>query len=223
MRSKNFAHKIWRKFPDRVRTPVDIMRRCARWKAAGVIFVHVPKAAGVSVSRAIYGRPLGHFFAKDIRRVCPETYASLPVFGVVRHPIDRLYSAYRFSISGGTRDMRVENPEVYQSDSFTSFEKFVCEWLPKQNFNEVDVVFKPQHFYLCDGDKIIVNKVIKLEHLIEGMRELSTLIGQEIVLGHHNKSPELPIEIASAETLSVIKQIYKQDFDLFSYSLEKYR
>lgn len=64
---KDIAFRIWRTLPDSVRVPLDILRRCPRWKATGVIFVHVPKAAGVSVSRALYGRPLGHFRALDIR------------------------------------------------------------------------------------------------------------------------------------------------------------
>lgn len=201
--------------------PLDILRRCLRWKAAGVIFIHVPKAAGVSVSRALYGRPLGHFRAMDIRRICPGTFDGLLTFGVVRHPVDRLYSAYRFAKAGGTSEMGMKNPRMYQSEYFSSFDKFVCEWLPEQDINKIDGVFKPQHLYLCDGGEVMVDKVIKLEQIEQGMRELSALLGKEIVLGHHNKSQASPFVVESADTLSIIERIYQKDFEIFSYSSEQ--
>ena len=214
----NLALRIWRTLPDSVRVPLDILRRRPRWKAAGAIFIHVPKAAGVSVSRALYGRPLGHFPAVDIRRVCPAAFSNLFTFGVVRHPVDRLYSAYRFARAGGTGEMGMANPALYQSHYFSSFDKFVSEWLPNQDINKVDGVFKPQHLYLCDGDAVIVDKVIKLEQIEQGMQEISALMAKEIVLGHHNKSQVSPFAIESADTMSIIKQIYQKDFSLFSYS-----
>lgn len=217
----NFAHKAWRSIPDSVRIPLDILRRCPRWKASGVIFIHVPKAAGVSVNRTLYGRPFGHFYATDIRRVCPNVWGLLFTFGVVRHPVDRLYSAYRFARTGGTTEMGMNNPKTYQTAAFATFDKFVCEWLPEQDISQLDGVFKPQHLYLCDGDKVIVDKVVKLEEIEHGMREISTLLGRAIVLGHHNKSQELPFVVKSAETLTVIERIYRKDFEIFSYAVEQ--
>jgi Sulfotransferase family len=215
------AYRIWSMLPDSVRIPLDILRRCQRWKAVGAIFIHVPKAAGVSVSRALYGRPLGHFRALDIRRVCPGTFDSLLTFGVVRHPIDRLYSAYRFARTGGTGEMGMNNSALYQSDYFSSFNRFVCEWLPQQDISKVDGVFRPQHLYLCHGDAVIVDKVIKLEQIAQGMRELSALLGKEIVLGHHNKLQALPFVVNSAETQKIIERIYQKDFEIFSYLPEQ--
>ena len=218
---KEIALRIWRSLPDGMRVPLDILRRCPRWKAADVIFIHVPKVAGVSVSRALYGKPLGHFAASDIRRVCPKTFNDLLTFGVVRHPVDRLYSAYRFACSGGTNEMDMKTPHLYQSECFISFDKFVCEWLAKQDISKIDNVFRPQNFYLCDVDTIIVDKVIKLEQIEQGMQELSALLGREIVLGHHNKSKALPYVVESADTLSIIERIYQKDFEIFSYSMEQ--
>ena len=217
---KKLAFRIWSALPDSVRIPLDIIRRCPRWKKEGVLFIHVPKAAGVSVNRAIYGRPLGHFQATDIRRVCPSTFHDLLTFGVVRHPVDRLYSAYRFARTGGTNEMGMKNPNAYQSDLFATFDTFVCEWLPKQNINEIDGVFRPQHLYLCEGDEVIVDKIIKLEEIEQGMQEISALLGKKVLLGHHNKSQSSPFIVESAETLSIIDTIYRKDFEIFSYLKE---
>lgn len=210
----------WRLLPDGLRIPADILRRCPRWREAGVIFVHVPKAAGVSVSRALYGRPLGHFQARDIRRICPETFASLITFGVVRHPVDRLYSAYRFARTGGTKEMGMTHPEIYRTEVFSTFDRFVGEWLVKQDLASIDGVFRPQHLYLCDGAEIIVDQVIPLEQIGEGMHTLSARLGKKIVLGHHNKSTERSLVIESAETLAIIHKLYRKDFEFFNYSVE---
>jgi hypothetical protein len=217
---REITFRSWRLLPDRLRVPLDILRRCPRWREAGVIFVHVPKAAGVSFSRALYGRPLGHFQARDIRRVCPETFTSLVTFGVVRHPVDRLYSAYRFVRTGGTTEMGMKNPGIYLTEVFSSFDRFVGEWLVKQDLANIDGVFRPQHLYLCDGEEIIVDQVIPLEQISVGMNTLSARLGREIVLGHHNKSVERPLVIESAGTLSIIRELYQKDFEIFSYPPE---
>lgn len=213
--------KIWRMLPDSVRVLLDILRRCPRWKAAGVIFIHVPKAAGVSVSRAIYGRPLGHFSAKDIKKVCPKTFDSLHVFGVVRHPVDRLFSAYRFAKNGGTGVMGMKNAAYYiNHPSFESFEKFVNDWLIHQDLKKIDGVFRPQYLYLYDeDDSLLVDAVYKLEGIHKSMRDLSKIINTNIVLEHHNKSYVEPLNVTD-DLIATIFNLYKKDFEFFSYSTD---
>lgn len=221
MKLRKIAFLSWRLLPDSFRVPFDIQRRCPHWQKAGVIFVHVPKAAGVSVSRALYGRPLGHFQATDIRRVCPDIFAKLHTFGVVRHPTQRLYSAYRFARTGGTTEMSIKHPAIYRTEVFSSFDRFVGEWLVKQDVTALDGVFRPQHHYLYDENQVIVDQVIPLEHIGNGMRILSARLGREIVLGHHNKSVEQPLDTLSPETLAIIFELYKKDFEIFNYDPEK--
>ena len=110
----NLAFRIWRILPDSARISHDFLRRWPRGRRwGGGIYLHVPKTAGVSVSRALYGRPLRHFRAMDIRRICPGRFNGLLTFGVVRHPIDRLHSAYRFAKAGGTSEMVIMSPRMY--------------------------------------------------------------------------------------------------------------
>jgi len=216
---KNTLYRLYQCLPQSIRTEIDIRRRASVWSQYGCIFIHVPKAAGFSVSHALYGRPLGHFRAIDIRRIYPDLFSDLLTFGVVRHPVDRLYSAYRFAKTGGTNEMGMKNPKRYQSGYFTSFDKFVCQWLANQNLNTIDGVFRPQHFYLCSNNEIIVEKVIKLEEIALGMKELTRSLGRNIVLGHHNQSQQLPDTIKSTETWAIIEHVYRKDFEIFSYTL----
>ena len=164
---KKLLFRIWRILPASVRNIIDILRRSPVWKKHNAIFIHVPKAAGVSVNRAIYGRPLGHFYAKDIKQLCPKTFDQTFTFSVVRHPIDRLYSAYRFSRKGGTSVMGMDNPSFYiNNPDFVSFETFVKNWLVKQNLNKIDGVFSPQFLYLFDcDDNLLVDQFYHLEDI----------------------------------------------------------
>jgi hypothetical protein len=70
----------------------------------GCLFVHIPKCAGVAVSRALFGGlggghlPVAHYqLMFDAAQ-----YARHFKFAVVRNPYDRLLSAYRFLAGGGT-------------------------------------------------------------------------------------------------------------------------
>ena len=213
-------YKVWLLFPYRIRNKFDILRRRPLWKKYNAIFIHVPKAAGVSVNRAIYGRPLGHFFARDIKKLCPKTFEQAYTFSVVRHPIERLYSAYRFSRKGGTNVMGMKNPTFYISHpNFVTFESFVKRWLLKQNLNKIDGVFRPQFLYLFDDDdNLLVDQFYHLEDIENHFNEISQKIGKEFVLGYANQSEKDELNV-SEEIKQIIFKLYRKDFELLGYSL----
>jgi len=216
---KTLLSKLWNKCPANVRIPLDILRRYPYWKRAGVIFVHIPKSAGVAINTALYNRPLGHFFATDIQKVIPNAFDTLLTFGVVRNPLDRLVSAYRFAKSGGTSQMGIKNPNNYHIKEFRSFDTFVSEWLVNQNLSDVDGIFKPQYFYLCDQDKIIVDHVIYFENLDHDIQFISKQIGRKINLTHLNKSVLDNISNINFDTINLVKKIYAKDYQIFNYSI----
>ena len=74
------------------------------FRRAGVAFVHVPRAAGLSISRTLYNRDIFHFSASQMRRVLPADVLNLPRFAIVRNPWDRTVSAYHFATQGGVPD-----------------------------------------------------------------------------------------------------------------------
>lgn len=217
---KRAAIKVWFLFPNFIKTPIDIIRRSFVWKKHNIIFVHVPKAAGVSVNKAIYGKPLGHFYAKDIRDICPKMFNNTFKFSVVRHPIDRLYSAYNFSIRGGTSTMGMMNPDYYiKNPDFKSFEMFVNNWLSKKELTKIDHVFRPQYLYLFDANEnLLVDKIYKLENIEKHLDEISMNIGKPFKLSHHNRSEKGLLKITD-ELKSLIFNLYQKDFELLDYSV----
>ena len=216
----NSAWGLWYRSPSTIRLPMNIFRRAGCWRSKGIIFIHVPKAAGVSVSKALYGRPLGHFYASAIQRLLPRLFDECFTFAVVRHPVDRLYSAYRFSTSGGTAEMGMAKSDIYRQVEFASFETFVENWLVHQDLRKVDGVFRPQYMYLCEDKKIIVDRWYKLENMQEMVDDLSARMGSAIQIGHHNQTDTKSHLDMSEKTLNIIHTLYKEDFELFGYDLK---
>jgi hypothetical protein len=218
---KKIALNIWQKIPYNLRNQLDILRRYPVWKKHKVIFIHIPKTAGVSVNKAIYGRPLGHFYAKDIKKYCPKIFNNMFTFAVVRHPLERLYSAYNFSKKGGTNVMGMYQKDYYVNHpSFITFEKFINEWLIKQDLSKIDGVFRPQYLYIFDdNDQLLVNNFYKLEEIRHHVDEISNKLGKTFSLGFHNSSKKKAINF-SDDVKKLIYKIYIKDFELFNYSIK---
>jgi hypothetical protein len=67
----------------------------------GILFIHIPKNAGTSISHALYGKEIGHHPVAWYRERFPHSLAGIPSFAVVRDPVRRFVSAFLFLKSGG--------------------------------------------------------------------------------------------------------------------------
>jgi hypothetical protein len=198
-----------------------IVRRRGHWRRANLIFIHIPKAAGTSISGAVYGRPLGHLRAADIRRIYPGLFRRLPVFAVTRNPWDRLASAYRFAVRGGTSEAGMRNRQMYRTGAFRSFEAFVEEWLVEQNLDEADYVFQPQSVYVTDRHgNVIVDFLGKTEAMPEVEAWLAETLGCHIAIGHRNALNGSGSYRESYPCVSLVNRVgdlYRSDVELFGY------
>jgi hypothetical protein len=71
-------------------------------KQSGIIFIHIPKTAGTSICKALYGTgTIGHLRIKEWQFSFPQTWRKLRVVSVVRDPLDRFLSAFYFLKKGG--------------------------------------------------------------------------------------------------------------------------
>ena len=143
-----------------------LKRRC--YASSKFLFIHVPRCAGTYASTLIHGKPLGHLYASTIRDwiLGAEQFSLKESLAVARCPIERLVSAYCFSLQCGTN--HVPQFPLYQPPraALTSFPSFCRDWLFSQDLNRIDYIFRPQAWWVADREqKLIVDQIIDISEL----------------------------------------------------------
>ena len=201
-----------------------VKRRSPLWARKGVVFIHVPKAAGTSISEAIYGRFTGHVRASDVLRWASAAVRSLPKVAVVRNPWARLVSAYRFIKLGrgigGPNAGRVWRPEQYEIPEFENFETFVNEWLAHQELDWLDEAFQAQSPFVSDKrGKIIVDHLGRVESLERTHRYLADHVQTLRPFARSNRSGD-PVDYRTYYNPKIIErvaEIYADDVRILGY------
>ena len=207
--------ELWRQRIYLARGGTDVFRPCFR--ETGSIFLHVPKAAGTSISLDLYGGNIGHRRAIDYQQISRQHFARYFRFGFVRNPWDRLVSAYEFARSNGTAYVKpIPNP-AYDSPVFGSFERFVHEWLREVDLATADA-FQPQWTFLCDADgRLLVDHVGRTDQLAADLRPVEEALHRAIRPDHLNRtdrSVDYP-EYYSSDTRDIVADIYRRDIEMF--------
>jgi chondroitin 4-sulfotransferase 11 len=204
-----------------------VKRRGPLWLRTGLVFVHVPKAAGTSISDALYGRFTGHVRALDVVRWGSFAVRSLPRVAVVRNPWARLVSAYRFvkrgAGIGGPHAGRVWHPEQYRVPEFETFERFVNDWLAGRDLRKLDISFHPQSDFVCnERGQVIVHHLGRFENLDETHAYLRATVARLPAIGDSNRSGEAVDyrTFYTPDLVDLVGQIYADDIRLLGYSFD---
>ncbi|MBT0668336.1 sulfotransferase family 2 domain-containing protein [Novosphingobium profundi] len=211
---------------DKALRRIRARRRSAVFEQAGIVFVHVPKAAGTSIADQLYGRFIGHFSISDVIAGCPARVLALPRFTVVRNPWDRLVSAWSFaragSGSGGNVKVGMHRPGQYTSPDFVDFDRFVLEWLPAQDWTAIDGVFEEQAAYVLDDKgQLALDHVGDLGRMNATEAWVSEAIGKEVRFGKGNSSSHADYRsYYRPETIDAVASHYRRDIALFDFTFE---
>lgn len=179
-----------------------------------LIFVHIPKTAGTSLKKALDLRydsadhRLPHFFCSK------KTWENYTSFCVVRNPIDRFISSYKFHISD----------EYYiRKGSLHKVENNLQKLSPRTYFEKFKntVHLQPQHLYLEHKfSKNNIDLIIRFEKLDEGLQKLSKKLNTKIVLDKVNtydKRSSTNSVILDEELKFDLVDFYKEDYKQFNY------
>lgn len=189
------------------------------------IFIHVPKVAGSSIERVIYqtdGWLVGHVKARDYVKFDKNKFENYFSFGFVRNPYDRMVSAYHYSKNDSPDSCDIEWGKLNIGD--LEFEKFVLK-LQDEKFKQKILTknhFSPQHEYLCDENmNVLVDFVGRFEQLNSDFKKILNILKRKDSLVHVNKSKHRDYkDYYNYETYKIIREIYKNDFEIFDYDLE---
>lgn len=211
------------------------------------IFIHVPKAAGTSITNALseyttycdleiggtaFGENIQPFFrnkfglykhipARELKNIIGhKDWVKFFSFSIVRHPADRLLSIFNFlkQWEGTPENLREKLLE------FESFDDFVTSEIWKSRPGP-DNIFFPQTHWLCDkNNNLLVNFVGKLENLessIEDIKELLSLPYRNNgeIKKLNESSGEKSYSALSSESAQLINSFYERDFTTFQYEM----
>jgi hypothetical protein len=159
-----------------------------------IIFIHIPKNAGTSVLS---------YLNTSIENILPDSnwedyyyqykkyWDSHTKFSIIRNPYCRFKSIYRH--------LRLRS-------NINEFANLVKE----KSF----MVAKPQSQFICDENKIIVDKLIRYENLNQELEKIGIYNFPQ-----KNKSKIISNDRLqmNEKTVKIINQIYKKDFEILGY------
>lgn len=183
--------------------------------ASGLLFIHIPKTAGTSISACLYGRNLPHYTAQFYQTVFGDELTSLPSFSVIRHPVERLISGWAMSMAGGTGIMASDRAEDRQLGGVKTLEDYVAFVEARRSRLEtLPRAFHEQSSFIEDGQgRILVDRLFRLDAEAGLPPALADLLGARCI-PHLNASRRGPMGV-SENLRSRIEHIYARDLDLY--------
>jgi hypothetical protein len=205
----------------------DIMNFMKKKK---VLFIHIPKCGGTSVKKSLYPKSRskyghGHITYKDALKIYgPQVVDSMFSFSFVRNPWQRLFSAFTFLADGGM-DLFDTIVHGTRLRPYESFEKFVFEWLSKDNIYNTRpniIHLMPQHEFICLDGEIAVDFVGRFENFDDDYEKIRKEIGFGTELKHINKTSRGRSyrDVYTPQMVDKVAEVYDQDIELFDYSFE---
>nr|WP_246847375.1 sulfotransferase family 2 domain-containing protein [Vibrio crassostreae] len=184
----------------------------------GILFIHIPKAAGSSISIGLYNSQIGHKKASDYYLENPREYQKVDSFTVVREPVDRFLSTYRFLANGGMTPGDKENYKKYIA-KYSNVNDFVLS-LTEEFINSGEIIhLLPQYKFVYLGGVCLVNKIYHLENFSEEV--FKNDFEYFLTMDRLNISESRELNPLSEEAEQHIKSLYERDYYYFGYNLKK--
>ena len=195
--------------------PLDpvLRHRLALIREVGVLFIHIPKNAGMSVSSVLYGEQVFHPTIRYYLRVAGDMVRDLPSFAVWRDPAERFASAYRYARTGGVGDVSISRAFRKRYMQFTSIDDAIDHVEATPSLYDLDHIFRPQFWYVADmAGRIAVDKICLIE-------DLENAVAQLAVPGLHRLAWINCSEAGASEITAVqrmrLKSLYPIDFAIY--------
>jgi hypothetical protein len=189
------------------------------------IFVHIPKCAGVSISKSLLGNLGGghlripHYELIFSKREFEDYFK----FTFVRNPWDRLLSAFLFLKKGGANKLDKAWADEHLS-CFEDFHAFVTTWVNRRNVNTWKH-FVPQYKFVCEPGTQTpkVDFIGYFEHIGDDFTYIQKKLGINSNLQHLNKTgggKREYKEYYTDTTREIVADVYEEDIRIFRYDFD---
>ncbi|MFD2917457.1 sulfotransferase family 2 domain-containing protein [Psychroserpens luteus] len=209
----------------REETENKLVQGISYFKENKILFIHIPKAAGISVYKGLFNRDsFGHtslaFYQDNMSEI---EFKECFKFTFVRNPYDRLHSAYYYLKKGG-RGKTYDKMYFEILKEYSSFEDFILNGLKSKEVATIQH-FCTQTSYLVDlNDEIKMDFIGRFENLNIDYNELRDIIGigTDLTLENKNevkKNVDIHSEF-STDMIKVVNKFYQEDFENFNYKMK---
>jgi hypothetical protein len=178
---------------------------------AGVLFVHIPKTAGTSITKLLKDNNLDNWNRSWPRHHDPYSHLketntiddSIFSFSVVRNPYTRTYSCFKQYNKANETDI--------------SFAEYLNNIFKKIISPVSPLLHIAQSFYVFEDNKLQINKLYRFENLNDFEKDFGWTLGNYNV-GNYNIDSYL--KDYTEEAVQMTKELYSVDFSLLDYSLD---
>jgi GT2 family glycosyltransferase len=182
----------------------------------GVLFIHIPKNAGVSYSHALYRRQVWHRTARYYRAVRPSIFKTCDSFALLRDPVERCLSAYEFLRAGGSARAVASQKIARIVKDFKSIHEYLD--YVSENINKpfmLDNVMRCQRWFIEDLDsRVIVKRLFILEEDAQALESYLDKLGIREVPAINVTLKKQISEKSDSRVLERIGMIYAADYAL---------
>ena len=182
-------------------------------RARNLIFVHVPRVAGTSIVRALYGEGcIHHHSMRYFATLDPAFARAAGSFALLRDPFDRFASAFAFIRAGGTGTSRLSDAFVRQTEHLATVDDYLS-FLEERGPLDLDFVMRPQSWFVCDETGTVLVKDLFV--LGEDGAALCAYLAQQGItrLPWLNRAPRLALFL-NARQRRRVERLYADDFAL---------
>jgi hypothetical protein len=185
------------------------------------IFVHLPKTAGTSISKALGLPVFRHVPADDYLIANPKKFAQFFKFAFVRNPYDRLLSSYSFLKKGGMNSDDRQFAQTYVM-FFESFEHFLIDGFASCPEIRAWIHFRPQATFICNasgGNQMDFTG--RFESIAEDYAEVAARLGKCSELPVTNRSERGDYrEAYTPAMIEIARRFYAIDLENFGYGFD---
>jgi len=174
-------------------------------------FIHINKCGGTSVEKA-FGLPKVHDTAISRRNaIGHDRWNGIFSFAIIRHPYAKVVSHYNYRVRTNQTNLRQRGVTLDDWIRLAYGDRDPA-------FYDKPLMFAPCTEWVCDfADRIIVDKVIKLEELNASWPEICACAKKDFVpLPHQNKTESSSLQDAgrllSDGSKDIIHQRFRKDF-----------
>lgn len=183
-------------------------------RKSSILFIHIPKTAGTSICYCLYGRNLPHYTLAFYQAAFGDHIKGFPSFSILRDPVERLRSNYRFLKTGGTDIIATSRFDTKRLNAAGSFDAFVASIEDNPRLLDDVVFLRPQAQFVTNTAGVVeVDRLYAIDGDGKLPQSLTDWLGLDQI--PRLNSSHVAIEPLTDIMRDKIRQIYHEDCILY--------